>query len=587
MTEMDLELLALLSEIKSGSDFVASGKKEFILPGLMVKGFGEVAQPIQPATAQGLIAVAHKAPFGKGSETVLDNTVRSAWEIDAADISFNNPEWQKWLKTIVEEVQEQLGVQHQTITASLYKMLIYEKDDFFVWHKDSEKEKNMFATLSITLLSAHEGGELAVRFNGKEEVIDSAQAMKEYKMSYSAFYADCDHEIRPLKAGYRVCLVYNLVQTAKSYPLSAASFVAQTNILTNFLNRWEPQFGTRPKVVLLNHQYTPANFEKENLKTDDLPRVEALLKAANEADFFADLVLVTHYKMGELEHDDGYSYSKYDYDDDDDDLSDGEMGEVYEEYTKITYWNGANNIPDLGNFDLLETDIIAHNPFSEDDEPIEKEAEGYTGNAGMTMEYWYHYGAIVFWPKIAHEQILVGLPLTTRLNWLNYYTGAGAKEQFNLAYIKILLDDFAKIDPMQPRQLDQINASGIANAWCILYDEKGLAAATDSLVLLFTQISFESWEKLATRYPSHLITPIFKQVLAQETLKSTAYFVELLAFFAKNNAVTPFTESQIANLPVYLARIPSYIFTKNIAAYSSNENENIKPDFLSFSRRVI
>ena len=31
-----------------------------------------------------------------------------------------------------------------------------------------------------------------------------------FRIQYAAFYADCEHEVRPLKKGYRLCLVYNL-----------------------------------------------------------------------------------------------------------------------------------------------------------------------------------------------------------------------------------------------------------------------------------------------------------------------------------------------------------------------------------------
>ncbi len=29
-------------------------------------------------------------------------------------------------------------------------------------------------------------------------------------MSWAAFYADCEHEVKPISSGYRLCLVYNL-----------------------------------------------------------------------------------------------------------------------------------------------------------------------------------------------------------------------------------------------------------------------------------------------------------------------------------------------------------------------------------------
>jgi hypothetical protein len=36
---------------------------------------------------------------------------------------------------------------------------------------------------------------------------------------------------------------------------------------------------------------------------------------------------------------------------------------------------------------------------SVDLEPFESEHEGYTGNAGNTVEHWYHRAAVVLWPR--------------------------------------------------------------------------------------------------------------------------------------------------------------------------------------------
>ncbi|MBL0026305.1 MAG: hypothetical protein IPO98_15525 [Saprospiraceae bacterium] len=49
---------------------------------------GELAYPINEIQAHALISVAHKAPFGKGHETLIDPTVRSAWEINDSQLIF-------------------------------------------------------------------------------------------------------------------------------------------------------------------------------------------------------------------------------------------------------------------------------------------------------------------------------------------------------------------------------------------------------------------------------------------------------------------------------------------------------------------
>ncbi len=65
----------------------------------------------------------------------------------------------------------------------------------------------MFGTLIIALPSNYCGGELLVKFDGKEECVDFSSGARNFKMPYAAMYADCEHEIKPVTSGYRVCLV--------------------------------------------------------------------------------------------------------------------------------------------------------------------------------------------------------------------------------------------------------------------------------------------------------------------------------------------------------------------------------------------
>jgi hypothetical protein len=54
-----------------------------------------------------------------------------------------------------------------TVKAIPYKLLLYEAGDFFLPHRDTEKEPGMFATLVLQLPSTYTGGALVVRHGGK------------------------------------------------------------------------------------------------------------------------------------------------------------------------------------------------------------------------------------------------------------------------------------------------------------------------------------------------------------------------------------------------------------------------------------
>ena len=68
----------------------------------------------------------------------------------------------------------------------------------------------MFGTLIVALPSAHEGGRLRVRHGGGEEVVDFSDEARRHDFQHAAFFADCEHEVEPVKSGYRCCVVYNL-----------------------------------------------------------------------------------------------------------------------------------------------------------------------------------------------------------------------------------------------------------------------------------------------------------------------------------------------------------------------------------------
>jgi hypothetical protein len=91
------------------------------------------------------------------------------------------------------------------VSAELYKLLVYEREGFFLPHRDTEKTGGMFG-IWWSLPSAHRGGELRIRHAGREVTVDTSAA-EFSELSYAAFYADCEHEALPVRAGNRICLV--------------------------------------------------------------------------------------------------------------------------------------------------------------------------------------------------------------------------------------------------------------------------------------------------------------------------------------------------------------------------------------------
>jgi len=109
MPDLKQQILELLAQVKGSGTFLSTGSQPFVFPGIQVTGVPEISFPVTTSQVKALIARSHKAPFGKGSKTVVDPTVRSTWDIDAGEISFHNKVWQTLLDNIISQVQVDLG----------------------------------------------------------------------------------------------------------------------------------------------------------------------------------------------------------------------------------------------------------------------------------------------------------------------------------------------------------------------------------------------------------------------------------------------------------------------------------------------
>jgi predicted 2-oxoglutarate/Fe(II)-dependent dioxygenase YbiX len=91
-------------------------------------------------------------------------------------------------------VASALGLPHRAeLTADLHSFLVYEPDQFFLAHQDSEKDDSMIGTLVVTLPSTYTGGELLV---GRDEELKAYRGSRA-ALSLVAFYADCCYAVTP------------------------------------------------------------------------------------------------------------------------------------------------------------------------------------------------------------------------------------------------------------------------------------------------------------------------------------------------------------------------------------------------------
>lgn len=418
-------MMALLdSTVSTGS--VSTGH-EIHMPGLHPKivvdglppGEDRLAFPLTKHQALALIrsTVSEKAPFGKGRDTVLDETVRKAWQIDAKRVRFldnHSHEWYLKLHEITRTCVEKLGLsdnQKCNVVPHLYKMLLYEKGGHFSKHRDTEKEPGMFGTMVIQLPSRHNGGGLVVHQINGETTKHDWSARSDDGFFATAFFADCEHELLEVTGGYRLCLVYNLVlrkTAARELPSSSGVLSANHELrkLVRSMKNITPCLDSM-QGYLLDHKYTRTNLHFRNLKGRDMKVASLLQNAVDENGeklFVVCLLLLEKWETGPSSG--GYGrYGRYGCDD-------GEthgIEDVINSSISADHWIGPDDTL-MEDFDIsfdAGDNLLVDDPedgvFGED--PDEEEFEGYTGNAGPTLEYWYWKSVLVFWPRTNHLAI--------------------------------------------------------------------------------------------------------------------------------------------------------------------------------------
>ncbi|KAL8991463.1 MAG: hypothetical protein Q9177_000135 [Variospora cf. flavescens] len=269
------DLRRLISGVHASGSFAACGTIDsFVNPGIYIDPIGIVRLPLSVEDAQALAQTSYKAPFGKGNETLVDESVRKTWQIDAANVRILNQDWQLCLDRILERVAEGLGIAggSSSIRAELHKMLLYEKGAMFKPHQDTEKVSGMFGTLIICLPSEHTGGAVCLRHRSKSKRFDSS-GNSAFGASYLTWYADVVHEIEPIQTGYRWVLAYNLINRSPGPPQSASALDARIDQFTQALTRWQdlqdqPFYLAYP----LDHEYTDRDLKLAYLKGDDFYR---------------------------------------------------------------------------------------------------------------------------------------------------------------------------------------------------------------------------------------------------------------------------------------------------------------------------
>ncbi|PIB02520.1 hypothetical protein CB0940_00316 [Cercospora beticola] len=402
-------LLSALQKIQPSGSFAHSAglANQFIDPIIWIPdNQPPITLPVHEVEAKRLIACSHQAPFGKGSETIIDQNVRRTWELNHDQFRVCNPAFNDTVMSpVLVNVADELGVpKGTTISAQLYKLLIYERGAMFRAHTDTEKVPGMFGTLVICLPSAHEGGDLVLTHRGSTKRFSTSREQP----CYACWYSDVQHEVQEVTSGYRIVLTYNLVQTENPVRnLSALGMERDYSELKRPLKSWSAS-ETGAVVHILEHKYTDVSLRLSAMKGADHSRVMALQRFAGKYNYNIFLGSMEHEMSGSAEDDydrydfHGRRYGRGGWHEDCDSSDDGyhAIDEVIDERTTLN----RVVLPDEAGTEILTDVDFDHDELLWDEaftgvrEPDEHDYEGYTGNAGAQATHWYRDTVVILVP---------------------------------------------------------------------------------------------------------------------------------------------------------------------------------------------
>ena len=426
------ELPQLLGSVERPGDFCTQGRLYLPMPTVEVAESGMLSFPVPGSQVRALIDAAERAPYGKGAQTLVDRSVRDCWQIDASRLRVGGHAWPETFATILEAVATGIGCRAGALDARLYKLLVYPTGGFFAPHRDTEKVDGMVATLTITLPTEGEGGDIVVRHGDREAVIDM-HAVEPSELAFAAFYADCTHETQPVRTGHRLSLVYNLcvLPGDADTPRQAPDHAAQVEAVADCLNEWRGS-GDQDKLVwLLEHDYSEAGLSFDTLKNADDAVARVLVAAAKRADCAVHAAIVHVEEEGEASYvGGGYVESRHWREPD---VGDMEIVAMYSSRHWLDGWIGA----DGGRLAVEEIPLLPEELLPagalDDAEPDERRVHEASGNEGVSLERTYRRAAIVIWSQAKTLRVIASAGVGGAVEWVASLRTADADRVRKLA----------------------------------------------------------------------------------------------------------------------------------------------------------
>ncbi|PFH49440.1 hypothetical protein AMATHDRAFT_48707 [Amanita thiersii Skay4041] len=289
-------------------------------PWLMIEGIGLVGLPLSERDAALVKARAIELFYTDIEQRAgkLEGVV-GVWEIRARHIKFDNPHWESFVGSLIEEkLNADLGVPSQSLSCSLVKLVLCDAAsqwvaDLFTIHvltKDRIPDYRSCSldcdgdadgevvNLLIFLPSRHTGGGIAISYMAETRTYDPSS------FSGTTALAWCNVanlEVKPLTSGHRLALCYKVKHTVQCIPKLLPFVIKDVEdelqqIFVKWYNRGYDGTPLSHMVVLLQERYSNVDLDSGLvcLRNDDAYLVSLL---HNIGRIFGYLVCFAAYEL--------------------------------------------------------------------------------------------------------------------------------------------------------------------------------------------------------------------------------------------------------------------------------------------------
>ncbi|KAJ6632203.1 hypothetical protein B0H10DRAFT_1976516 [Mycena sp. CBHHK59/15] len=259
-------------------------------PCLNIDGLGTVGLPLNERDARAIISASVPVSASKD-----ESAPSGIWEMSSEKVHFDNPAWATWIQNTAGLAASTALTAYSAVrpTYTLRKLVLHEKGSHRTNFKEpsSDDESNTkIGDLIAILPCLFDGAQLQLRHAGETKSLDLAHQSR-LSTSIVAAYSGVEHTLSGVSAGYRLSLVYDIVQpmTHAQYRPTLPEMQGATQKLRNVMLSWKQDVaGNAPQFLacLLQHKYAKApKFRAKSLTGADALLMSHLRPLARELKF--------------------------------------------------------------------------------------------------------------------------------------------------------------------------------------------------------------------------------------------------------------------------------------------------------------